>query len=92
MNYSVIFTAGARKELHKLDRYTAALILGWIEKNLSGCPNPRAFGKPLVANHQGKWRYRVGNYRLLAQIDDYLQSIGVQVDVPLNVPPRRGKK
>lgn len=70
MNYSVIFTAGARKELHKLDRYTAALILGWIEKNLSGCPNPRAFGKPLVANHQGKWRYRVGNYRLLAQIDD----------------------
>lgn len=24
--------------------------------------------------------------------DDYLQSIGVQVDVPLNVPPRRGKK
>lgn len=70
MSYQVLFTAGTRKELQKLDLYTTALILGWIEKNLANCENPRAFGKPLVANHQGKWRYRVGNYRLLAQIDD----------------------
>lgn len=32
MSYQVLFTAGARKELQKLDLYTTALILGWIEK------------------------------------------------------------
>jgi len=70
MNYTVQFSNNARKELHKLDRYTSALILGWIEKNLEGCADPRAHGKPLTADHRGQWRYRVGNYRLLAQIRD----------------------
>ena len=46
------------------------MIYGWIEKNLVGCINPRQHGKALVANHQGEWRYRVGDYRILAEIQD----------------------
>ena len=68
MTYHVEFTARALKELKKLDRQTAALILGWIRKNLEGCNNPRAHGKGLTANRSGEWRYRVGDYRLLAEI------------------------
>lgn len=49
---------------------TAALLLGWIRKNLEGCENPRQHGKGLTANHSGEWRYRVGDYRLLADIQD----------------------
>ena len=70
MTYHVEFTARALKELKKLDKQTAALILGWIRKNLEGCDNPRAHGKGLTANRSGEWRYRVGNYRLLAEIQD----------------------
>lgn len=70
MTYHVEFTARALKELKKLDRQTAALILGWIRKNLEGCDNPRAHGKGLTANRSGEWRYRVGDYRLLAEIQD----------------------
>lgn len=70
MTYHVEFTARALKELKKPDKQTAALILGWIRKNLEGCDNPRAHGKGVTANHSGEWRYRVGDYRLLAEIQD----------------------
>lgn len=70
MTYRVEFTKRALKELEKLDRYTAALILGWVRKNLENCENPRLHGKGLTANRSGEWRYRVGDYRLLAKIDD----------------------
>ena len=70
MKYKVEFTQRALKDLKKLDRHTAALILGWIRKNLEGCENPRLYGKGLTANRSGQWRYRVGDYRLLAEIED----------------------
>ena len=70
MNYHVEFTERARRELKKLDRYTAAMLMGWIRKNLEGCTDPRQHGKGLTANRSGEWRYRVGDYRLLAEIQD----------------------
>lgn len=68
--YRVKFTEKALKALKKLDRYTALLITAWIRKNLEGCTNPRQHGKGLVGDKSGQWRYRVGDYRLLAEIQD----------------------
>ena len=70
MNYKVEFTSHALKDLKKLDRHTAALILGWIRKNLENYENPRLHGKGLSANRSCEWRYRVGDCRILAKIDD----------------------
>lgn len=84
MIYTVRFTERAKKDLKKLDRHTAALILGWIRKNLENCENPRQYGKGLTANRSGQWRYRVGDYRLLAQIEDNTITILI-----LNVGHRR---
>lgn len=70
MKYHVVFTEQAKKTLKKLDRYTASLIVGWMEKNLEGCENPRQHGKGLTANRSGQWRYRVGDYRIIAEIQD----------------------
>ncbi len=70
MNYRVEFTKSAIKDLKKLDKQTASLILGWVRKNLEGCENQRAHGKALTANKSGQWRYRVGDYRLLCEIED----------------------
>ena len=50
MIYKVIFSEEAKKQLKKLDKHVAALILGWIEKNLEGTTNPRQHGKSLTAN------------------------------------------
>jgi len=68
--FEVKFSDIALKKLAKIDRYQASLLIGWIEKNLEGCNGPRLHGKPLTANHKGKWQYRVGDYRILALIED----------------------
>lgn len=73
--YKVNFTERALKDLKKLDKPTAALILGWVRKNLEECENPRQHGKGLTANRSGQWRYRVGDYRLLAEIKDNVVTI-----------------
>lgn len=70
MKYSVEYTPRAVKELKKLDKQTRALIFGWVEKNLVDCENPRQHGKGLTANRSGQWRYRIGDYRLIAEIQD----------------------
>lgn len=70
MEYEVVFAEKALKSLKKMDKHISSLIIGWIEKNLQGCTDPRQFGKGLTANRSGQWRYRVGDYRLLADIQD----------------------
>ena len=75
MKYKVQFTKRAMKDLKKLARSTSALILGWVRKNLENCENPRLHGKGLTANRSGQWRYRVGDYRLLAEIEDNIITI-----------------
>lgn len=70
MSYHVILTTNAKKQLKKIDRHMAALITSWLRKNLEGCDNPRQHGKALIANRSGQWRYRVGDYRLIAEIED----------------------
>ena len=70
MTYKVVFTNRAKKQLKKMDKTIVALIIGWIEKNLEGCTNPRQYGKSLVGNKSGQWRYRIGDYRLICEIED----------------------
>ncbi len=70
MSYSVETTTRFDREFKKLDRYTQRIIKGWIEKNLIGEDDPRRHGKGLTSNRSGQWRYRIGDYRLICQIDD----------------------
>ena len=70
MRYQVVYSERAIKELKKMDRYTRQLIFSWISKNLDGCENPRSHGKALTAKRSGQWRYRIGDYRLICQIQD----------------------
>lgn len=70
MRYTVEYTPQAIEDLRVSDKLNCALIIGWIEKNLAGCEDPRQHGKGLTANRSGQWQYRVGDYRLLADILD----------------------
>ena len=70
MKYKVVFSDNALKQLKKMDKYIAALIIGWIDKNLVGTNNPRQHGKALVANKNEQWRYRIGDYRAICEIQD----------------------
>lgn len=68
--YQVKYSERVTKEFKKLDKYTRQMIYSWIGKNLVGCEDPRQHGKGLTANKSGQWRYRIGDYRLICQIND----------------------
>ena len=70
MPYSVEYSDTALKQLKKMDRFEARLIISWIDNNLQGCSDPRVHGKGLTANQSGEWRYSIGNYRALCVIED----------------------
>lgn len=70
MKYRIVFTDKAKKQLKKLDKYTASLIIGWLEKNIERSENPRLHGKGLIENRTGQWRYRIGDYRVICEIKD----------------------
>ncbi|MGM8366421.1 type II toxin-antitoxin system RelE family toxin [Virgibacillus sp. W0181] len=69
MSYKVVYTKKAMKSLGKIDKAQQRLIVAWIEKNLIGTEDPVALGKSLKENLKKYWRYRVGKYRILADID-----------------------
>lgn len=68
--YKVNYTTKAIKQLRKMDKHTRTLIYAWIDKNLIDCENPRIHGKALTANRTGQWRYRIGDYRVICEIND----------------------
>lgn len=70
MKYDVVFSKTALKQFKKMDNYTKLMLINWIEKNLSNCEDPRIHGKALKGNLKNQWRYRVGDYRILCDIED----------------------
>lgn len=70
MSYAVKYEKKAVKQLEKLDRSVRVLIKAWIDKNLVGTSEPRVHGKSLKGELGEYWRYRVGDYRIIAEIRD----------------------
>lgn len=70
MTYKVELTKDVLKQLRKMDKHQATLLTRWLYQNIDGTKNPRSHGKGLVGNRSGQWRYRVGNYRIIVEIED----------------------
>lgn len=70
MTYQVETTERFDREFRKLDRYTQRMLKAWITKNLVDTTDPRRHGKALTANRSGQWRYRIGDYRMICEIQD----------------------
>lgn len=77
MTYTVDFAAAAARQYRKLDTFARRQIDNFIAEYLEGTGNPRAHGKPLKGNLIGFWRYQVGDFRLIADIQDYVLTIWV---------------
>lgn len=58
-----------RKEFNKLDHVIQQRILSYLHERVS--PQPKRFGKALSGNLKGFWRYRVGDYRIIAKLYDH---------------------
>ena len=69
MKWTVDLSKLADSNLKSLDKPIRTQIRNFIRR-LQETTNPRSFGKALVGNYKGLWRYRVGDYRLLCEIQD----------------------
>lgn len=73
MAWQIKFTETAEKQLKNLDKQVANRILNWLDERISSTNNPRLWGSPLTGVFTGKWRYRVGDFRIVCEIlDDIL--------------------
>lgn len=71
MMWRLLYSRRADRQLAKLDPGVRRVIVAWLAKNIDGCSDPRAHGKGLTADLSGKWRYRIGDYRVLCEIRDH---------------------
>jgi mRNA interferase RelE/StbE len=69
MKWTVELSKLADSNLKSLDKPIRTQIRNFIRR-LQETTNPRSFGKALVGEFKGLWRYRVGDYRLLCEIQD----------------------
>jgi mRNA interferase RelE/StbE len=60
----------AEKQIQKLDRSAQGPIVRFLRERVQAADNPRQWGKPLHGDKGGLWRYRVGDYRLICDIQD----------------------
>lgn len=68
------------EQLKKMDRFQSALLTRWLYQSIDGIEDPRSIGKGLVGNCAGRWRYRIGNYRVIVEIEgDELVVTAIQV-------------
>jgi mRNA interferase RelE/StbE len=68
--WAIEFLPEAAKDLKKLDRTVAARIISTLEDRIAALDNPREIGSALTGDHAGYWRWRIGDYRVVARIED----------------------
>lgn len=71
MAWRIDLTATAAKQLAKLDKSEAKRITSFLRQRLAVLDDPRTTGKAQTGPHLGAyWRYRVGDYRIICDIQD----------------------
>lgn len=68
MAWAIDYTQTARKQLTKLDKPVARRILDFMDERVAEQEDPRTLGKALTGPLGTLWRYRVGDYRVICEI------------------------
>ncbi len=68
--WQIEFTAEAEKQLKKIDHSEARRIKDYLRQKIEQLDDPRQLGSPLTGTLSKLWRYRVGNYRLICDLQD----------------------
>ena len=70
MAWTIDYTVSALAQLKKLDSPTARRIVDYMDERISEMDDPRSTGKALTGPLGGLWRYRVGDFRVICDIQD----------------------
>jgi len=71
MGWTIELDRAAVRDLSKLDQQTARRILAFLHGRVGVLDSPRSIGEALKGSRLGEfWKYRVGDYRVIARIED----------------------
>ncbi|MCK5231926.1 MAG: type II toxin-antitoxin system RelE/ParE family toxin [Desulfobulbaceae bacterium] len=70
MAWRIETTETAKKQLAKFDQQEQKEILRYLRERIGTDEDPRRYGAPLRRELTGRWKYRVGSYRLICDIQD----------------------
>lgn len=70
MAWAIEFVPAAAKEIKKLGKTEAARIIATLETRIAVLDDPRTLGSALTGELGGLWRWRIGDYRVVARIED----------------------
>lgn len=70
MAWQINYTKAAEKSLGAIDRTAAKHIRNSLHDKIATDMDPRRFGKALQGRLAGYWRYRIGDYRIICEIQD----------------------
>ena len=71
MAWQIEFDQSAKKELAKLDRQVASRLVEFLKNRVLNLRDPRSVGQALRGSTLGEfWKYRVGDFRIIASIQD----------------------
>jgi mRNA interferase RelE/StbE len=74
--WQINFETAAEKDLAKLDNSAARRIVAFLRERLAALDDPRSIGEALKGTKLGEfWKYRVGDYRVIARIEDSVVTI-----------------
>jgi mRNA interferase RelE/StbE len=69
--WSIEVSTRAEKQLSKLDKPIARRIAHFLRERVAALEDPRSVGEALRGSQLGDyWKYRVGDYRIVADIQD----------------------
>ena len=68
--WRVEFHRAAVRDLRKLGADGERRVLRYLRERIAGSKDPRRFGHALTSDRKGLWRYRIGDYRIVAAIED----------------------
>ncbi|MDQ2859188.1 MAG: type II toxin-antitoxin system RelE/ParE family toxin [Pseudomonadota bacterium] len=76
MAWAVELSALAQKNLDRLDPQMARRILSFLNERVARLDDPRSIGESLKGSRLGEfWKYRVGDYRIIARIEDRMLKV-----------------
>ena len=75
MAWTIEYAETAKKQLRKLDKLTARRIVDFMDERVAPSDDPRELGKALKGSLGYLWRYRVGDYRVLCDIQDGVLTV-----------------
>lgn len=70
MAWRIEFADTARRQLAKLGRDAQVRLRKYLRERIAPCDDPRDHAAPLKSDLAGLWKFRVGEYRLVAEIRD----------------------